>query len=78
MPVLLDYVHHWKKNILKSVNGILLPRLFSPKVRKKCSIDREKILKFVAEGWELAKILKSWRSKKKEQLQFKLEKIIGI
>ena len=27
---------------LKVVNGILLPKLFSPTVRKKCSSDREK------------------------------------
>ena len=32
--------------------GILLPKLFWPTVRKKCSSDREKLLKFEAEGWE--------------------------
>ena len=31
-------------------NGILLPKLFRPTVRKKCSSDREKLLKFEAEG----------------------------
>ena len=30
--------------------GILLPKLFWPTVRKKCSGDREKLLKFEAEG----------------------------
>ena len=40
-------------------NGILLPKLFLPIVRKNCSSDREKILKFEAEGREFAKILKS-------------------
>ena len=36
-------------------NGILLPKLFWPTVRKNCSSDREKLLKFEAEGWEFAK-----------------------
>ena len=40
-------------------NGILLPKLFSPTVRKNCSSDREKLLKFEAEGREFAKILRS-------------------
>ena len=31
-------------------NGILLPKLFLPTVRKNCSSDREKLLKFEAEG----------------------------
>ena len=74
-------------------------------MRKNCSSDQEKRLKFKAEGREFAKILRSleqfiqtvegqknfreqnvfltcsWRflrSKKLEQLQFKLEKNIGI
>ena len=33
-------------------NGILLPKLFWPTVRKKCSSDLEKLLKFEAEGRE--------------------------
>ena len=32
--------------------GILLPKLFWPTVRKICSSDREKLLKFEAEGRE--------------------------
>ena len=36
-------------------NGILLPKLFWPSARKKCSSDREKLLKFVAEGREFTK-----------------------
>ena len=36
-------------------NGILLPKLFWPTVRKNCSSDREKVLKFEAEGQEFAK-----------------------
>ena len=39
-------------------NSILLPKLFWPTVRKKCSSDREKLLKFEAEGREFAKILR--------------------
>ena len=39
--------------------GILLPKLFWPTVRKKCSSDQEKLLKFEAEGQEFAKILRS-------------------
>ena len=40
-------------------NGILLPKLIWPSVRKNgtrknCSSDREKLLKFEAEGWEFA------------------------
>ena len=45
--------------VLHNSNGILLPKLFWPTVRKKCSTDREKLLKFEAEGREFAKILRS-------------------
>ena len=38
--------------------GILLPKLFWPTVRKNCSTDREKPLKFEAEGRDFAKILR--------------------
>ena len=40
-------------------NGILLLILFWPTVRKNCSGDREKLLKFEAEGREFAKFLRS-------------------
>ena len=40
-------------------NGTLLPKLFWPTVRKKCSSDREKLLKFEAAGREFAKFLRS-------------------
>ena len=40
-------------------NDILLPKLFWPTVRKNCSTDREKLLKFEAEGQEFSKILRS-------------------
>ena len=39
--------------------GILLPKLFWPTVTKNCSSDREKLLKFEAEGREFAKFLRS-------------------
>ena len=40
-------------------NGILLPKLFWPTVRKNCSSDQEKLLKFEAKGREFAKCLRS-------------------
>ena len=42
-------------------NGILLPKLFRPTVRKNCSSDREKknLLKFEAEGQDFVKLLRS-------------------
>ena len=40
-------------------NGILLPKLFWPTVRKNCSSDREKLLWFEAEGREFEIFLRS-------------------
>ena len=40
-------------------NDILLPQLFQAIMRKKCSSDREKVLKFKAEGQEFAKYFRS-------------------
>ena len=37
----------------------LLPKLFRTTVRKNCSSDREKLLKFEAEGPEFARFLRS-------------------
>ena len=48
-----------EQHIIISNNGILLPKLFWPTVRKKCSDDREKLLKFEAEGREFAKNFRS-------------------
>ena len=48
-----------KKITKKCHNGILLPKLFGHTVRKNCSSDREKLLKFEAEGREFAKFLRS-------------------
>ena len=48
---------YWFEIIWK--NGILLPKLFWPTVRKNCSSDQEKNLKFEAEGREFAKFLRS-------------------
>ena len=39
--------------------GILFLKFFQPSVRKKCSSDRENLLKFEAEGREFAKFLRS-------------------
>ena len=39
-------------------NGILLPKLSWPTVRKNCCSDQDKFLKFEAEGQEFAKILR--------------------
>ena len=50
---------NFEKKKSKIKNGILLPNLFWPTVRKNCSSDREKLLKFEAEGWEFSKILRS-------------------
>ena len=41
--------------------GILFPKLFWPTVRKNCSGDWEKLLKFEAERQEFAKILRSFK-----------------
>ena len=48
----------WKYST-KMINYILSPKLFLPIVRKNCSSDREKLLKFEAEGREFAKFLRS-------------------
>ena len=37
--------------------GTLFPKLFWPTMRKNCSNDQEKLLKFEADGWEFAKFL---------------------
>ena len=42
-----------------SSHGILLPKLFSPTVRKNCSSNQDDFLKFEAEGQEFAKFLRS-------------------
>ena len=42
-----------------TISDILLQKLFWPTVRKNCSSDREKLLKFEAESWEFSKILRS-------------------
>ena len=49
-------------------NGILLPKFCRPTVRKKCSSDREKVLKFKAENPEFAKSLRSLEQTVKGQL----------
>ena len=54
-------MHWWcqrQMNATAISNGILLPKLFWPTVRKKCARDREKLLKCEVEGREFAKILR--------------------
>ena len=49
----------WYLSLSKNLcfdNGILLPKLFWPTVRKNCSSDWEKLLKFEAEGQEFANV----------------------
>ena len=45
-------------NFSKDRNGILLPKVFWPTLRKNCSSDWEKCLKFEAEGWEFESFLR--------------------
>ena len=45
--------------LVRLINGILLPKLLWPTVRKNCSSDREKPLKFKVGGREFANILRS-------------------
>ena len=51
------YCLRWPLHMIEY--GILLPKLFRPTVRKNCSSDLEKLLKFEAEGREFAKLLRS-------------------
>ena len=55
---LLYWDYTTEKKIVYRRYGILLPKLFWPTVRKNCSSDQEKLLKFEAEGQEFVKILR--------------------
>ena len=57
---------------IATCNGILLPKLFGPTVRKKYSCDQEKLLKFEVEGREFFKIFEIIRTSypKSESDQF--------
>ena len=50
-------LYKWRSSVTYT-NGILLPKLFWATVRKNCSSDREKLLKFEAEGLEFANFLR--------------------
>ena len=52
-------LYFYQNSVNLKSNGILLPKLFWPTVRKKCSSDREILLKLETEGREFAKILRS-------------------
>ena len=56
-------------------NGILLPKLFWPTLRKNCSSDREKLLKFEAEGREFENIL--FKSKKLTNSQYTMFQVFS-
>ena len=45
--------------VLLVSNGIFLPKLFWHDLRKNCSSDREKLMKFEAESREFSKFLRS-------------------
>ena len=47
------------KGLSLQLDWYLLPKLFRPTLRKKCSSDQEKLLKFKAKGREFAKFLRS-------------------
>ena len=48
----------------KYENGVLLPKLFWPIVRKKCLRGRKKLLKFEAEGQGFAKFIQTVKVQK--------------
>ena len=52
-------VEKWLTHFQCFITGILLPKLFWPTVGRNCSSDREKLLKFEAEGRESANFLRS-------------------
>jgi hypothetical protein len=56
---LFSLTYYNQEPFSKTKNGILLPKLFWPTVRKKWSSDQEKLLKFEAKGQEFAKNLRS-------------------
>ena len=47
------------KKLGTMLENIFLPKLFWPTVRKNCSSDREKVLKFQAEGQEFLNLLRA-------------------
>ena len=64
MTIFGNYVAQKKINVselffFQMHNGILLPKLLWPTLRKYFCSDREKLLKFEAEGWEFAHFLRS-------------------
>ena len=53
------YLEKKNPSVFHKKNGILLPKFVWSTVRKNCSSDREKNLKFEAEGPEYSKFLRS-------------------
>ena len=59
MPMLYVFLVKYFGQERKLINGVLLPKLFWPTVRKNWSSDREKVLKFETEGREFENFLRS-------------------
>ena len=65
-PALLIFQETAKSSFCER-NGILLPKLFWPIVKKNCPSDIEKLLKFEAEGWKFSmlrspeRLIKQWK-----------------
>ena len=66
----------FSKNNVFPRNGILLPKLFWPTVRKNWSSDREKLLKFEAEGQEFAKFFEITRTIYSNTEQFLVTELV--
>ena len=58
-PPRTDFTNYPISTSISVKNGILLPKLFSPTVRKIVLVIEKKLFKFEAEGREFAKILRS-------------------
>ena len=59
---ILSWKTTWTRITIQVSNGILIPKLFWPAVRKKCFCNQEKLLKFEAECRGFAKIFEITRT----------------
>ena len=58
LPLMEDQVKSYMEMLLRGKNWYFVTKIVLTTVRKNCSSDREKLLKFEAEGREFAKILR--------------------
>ena len=65
-----ENLSHFFIGFFKRRNGILLPKLFWPTVRKNCSSDWEKLLKFEAEICKKSEITRTIYSDSERSKQF--------